>query len=189
MAYEQAPHFVTTAELEASLEHLRAAPANDAEIEQICFREGYGERDFRQSISVTKEFGIPGERWAEKPWAKLADGSGDPRIQVSIINPRLRDLVWRDRTDTVHPGDTLTADLDFSEENLPDGQLLQVGTAVLRATDLWNEGCAKFKVRYGRAAYDFIRRPEHRHLRLRSLLCAVEQDGVIKVGDRITKII
>jgi len=188
MSRADAAHHITTPELEAAFEHLTSAPADDAPIEQICFRADYGLRDFRDSIEVTVEFGIPDERWGKKPWAKLPDGSADPRIQVAILNPRLRDLVWRDRVDTVHPGDTLTADLDFSEENLPDGQLLQAGTAILRATDLFNEGCAKFKMRYGRAAYEFVRRPEYEHLRLRGLLCAVEQDGIIRVGDRLKKL-
>jgi len=180
--------FVTEQELEAAFEHLTSAPSDNAEVEQIVFRADYGLRDFRDSIQVTRESGIPDERWLVKPWSRLEDGSPDPRIQVAILNPRLRDLVWRDREGTVHPGDTLTADLDFSEANLPDGQLLQAGSAVLRVTDLWNESCAKFKVRYGKAAYYFIRRPEFRHLRLRGLLCAVESDGVISVGDRLKKV-
>ena len=183
-----ASHHITLPELESAFEHLTSGPSDNAEIEQIVFRADYGERDFRQSIEVTRAQGIIGERWTRAPWSKLDDGSPDPRIQVAILSPRLRDLVWRDRENTVHPGDTLTADLDFSEANLPAGQLLQAGTAVLRVTDLWNESCAKFKMRYGRVAYDFIRRPEYQSLRLRGLLCAVEQDGLISVGDHLQKL-
>jgi len=188
MSRADAAHHITQPELAAAFDHLTAAPADDAQVEQIVFRADYGLRDFRDSIEVTVKHGIPGERWGKKPWSRLPDGSPDPRIQVAVLNPRLRDLVWRDRVNTVHPGDTLTADLDFSTDNLADGQLLQAGTAVLRVTDLWNDACAKFKIRYGRAAYEFVRKPEYRHLRLRGLLCAVEEDGVIKVGDQLRKI-
>jgi len=119
------------------------------------------------------------------PWLKLPDGSGHPGIQVSILPRRVLDLIWRNRDITVHPGDTFVADLDMSEANLPEGMLLRVGTAVLRVSEVFNDGCAKWKVRYGAAAYDWVRAPEHRHLRLRGVLCNVAQDGVIRLGDSI----
>lgn len=179
---------ITTAELEAALPHLLSAAKDNARVEQIVFRSDYNQRAFPDQIKVTRAGGIPGERWAKAPWAKLPDGTGDPGIQVAILNPRLRDLVWRDRENTPHPGDTLTADLDFSEQNLPEGQLLKVGSAVLRVSNIWNDACVKFKVRYGADAYQFMRRTDLRHLRLRGLLCAVEQDGEIALGDRLHKI-
>ncbi|MEM9715092.1 MAG: hypothetical protein AAF826_01110 [Pseudomonadota bacterium] len=181
------PQNITTAELEAALPHLLDAPKDAAMVEQIVYRADYGLRDFPGEIEVTRECGIPGERWGKAPWAKLPDGSPDPGIQVAILNPRLRDLVWRDRENTPHPGDTLTADLDFSEANLPEGQLLSVGSAILRVSNIWNDACVKFKARYGEDAYWFVRKPEHKHLRLRGLLCAVEKDGIIRVGDVIRK--
>jgi MOSC domain-containing protein YiiM len=95
------------------------------------------------------------------------------------------DLVWRDREGTLHPGDTFVCDLDTGEANLPEGQLLAVGSAVLRVSEVWNDGCAKWKVRYGEAAYDWIRAPGHRHLRLRGVLCSIQRDGVIRLGDPV----
>jgi MOSC domain-containing protein YiiM len=95
------------------------------------------------------------------------------------------DLVWRDRAGQLHPGDTFVTDLDTSEANLPEGQLLAVGTAVLRVSGVFNDGCAKWKVRYGEAAYAWVRAAEHRHLRLRGILCSVEADGMIRLGDKV----
>ncbi len=131
--------------------------------------------------SLTRGCGVPGERWRKHPWLTLPDGSPDPRIQVSILPTRVCDLVWRDRTGTPHPGDTIVADLDMSEANLPTGSLLQAGTAVLRVSDVFNDGCVKWKVRYGRAAKDWIVAEGHPPLRLRGVLCSIEQSGVVRL--------
>jgi hypothetical protein len=176
---------VTTAELMAELPHILAAPKDDAPIHSLCLRPGYGERAFPDRISMTRTGGIPGERWATAPWLKLADGSPDPRIQVSILPVRVMDLVWRDRVNTPHPGDPIVADLDCSLANLPTGSLIRAGTAVLKVSDEFNAACAKWKVRYGADARAFIDAPGHPDLRLRGILCAVEQDGEVCLTDRL----
>ena len=175
----------TTDELMAALPGVLSAPKTDSAVEYLCFRPGFGERRFVEEMSVTKADGIPGERWGVAPWLKLPDGSGHPGIQVSILPRRVLDLVWRDRETTVSPGDTFVCDLDMTEANLPEGQLLSVGTAVLRVSEVFNGSCAKWKVRYGADAYDWARAPGHKHLRLRGILCSIEQDGVIRLGDRV----
>lgn len=175
----------TEAELMAALPGVLAAPRTGSAVELLCFRPGFGQRDFRSELVLTRDRGIPGERWGQAPWLKLADGSGHPGIQVSILPRRVLDLVWRDRETVLHPGDTFVCDLDMTEANLPEGQLLAVGTAVLRVSEVWNDGCAKWKVRYGTPAYDWIRAPEHRALRLRGVLCSIVEDGVIRLGDKL----
>ncbi|WP_151717351.1 hypothetical protein [Gemmobacter serpentinus] len=177
----------STEELMAALPHVLAAPSDAAEVLQLCFRPGFNQRSFPDMLQLTRASGVPGERFTTAPWLKLPDGSGDPRIQVSILPKRVMDLVWRDRTGTPHPGDTIIADLDTSEANLPAGSLLSVGSAVLRVSDVFNDGCVKWKARYGRDAKDWITAPGHPTLRLRGILCAVEQDGVIRRGDLIRK--
>jgi len=179
---------ITMAELMAALPDVLAAPKDDAPILQLCFRPGYNQRSFPEALELTRARGIPGERFETAPWARLPDGTGDPRIQVSILPRRVLDLVWRDRDGTPHPGDTVIADLDTTETNLPVGTLLQAGTALLRVSDLFNDGCVKWKVRYGSDAKDWIVQPGHEPLRLRGVLCAVERDGVMRVGDRLRKV-
>jgi hypothetical protein len=175
----------TADDLAAAMPDVLEAPKSGGAVEFLCFRPGYGERRFVDSLTVTRAQGIPGERWGTAPWLKLPDGTGHPGIQVSILPRRVLDLVWRDRETQLHPGDTFVADLDTSEANLPEGQLIAVGTAVLRVSEVFNDGCAKWKVRYGEAAYTWVRAPEHRPLRLRGVLCSVETDGVIKLGDKV----
>ena len=175
----------SAADLLAALPHVLAAPKTDAAIAMLCFRPGFGLRSFPGSLSMTRAGGIAGERWLTHPWLKLPDGSPDPRIQVSILPSRVLDLVWRDRVGTVHPGDPIVADLNMTEANLPPGTLLQVGTAILRVSDEPNDGCVKWKARYGGAAMDWITAPENSALRLRGVLCSIEQDGKVRAADRI----
>ncbi|WP_239113397.1 hypothetical protein [Shimia biformata] len=164
-----------------------AAPKDGAAISMLCLRPARNTRKFVDRIEVTKDKGIPGERWATSPWLTLPDGSPDPAIQVSILPQRVLDLVWRDRVNTVHPGDTFIVDMDLSEANLPEGSILQAGSALLRVSGVFNDGCVKWRARYGAAAKDWITASGHPELRLRGILCSVERDGVISNGDRLTK--
>lgn len=176
---------VTLVELDAALPHVLAAPGTDAPVTSLCLRPGRGERAFPDRITLTRDHGIPGERWLTEPWLRLPDGAPDPAIQVSILGSRVADLVWRDRIGTPHPGDPILADLDTTEANLPTGSLIAAGTAVLRVSAVWNDGCVKWKVRYGEDAYTWVRTPFARTHRLRGLLCSVEQDGEVTLRDRL----
>lgn len=172
----------TLADLNAALPHVLAAPKTDAPISTLCLRPGFGERVFPGRITMTRAEGIPGERWATLPWLKLADGAPDPRIQVSILPSRVMDLVWLDRSQP-HPGDPIVADLEMTEANLPVGTLIRAGTAVLRVSNVPNNGCVKWKARYGADAMSWI--TADLSLRLRGVLCSVEVDGEVALADRL----
>lgn len=178
---------VTMAELQAAVPHVLAAPKDNAPIEQLCLRPDFGERNFVDKMQLTRQFGIPGERWNYAPWLKHEDGTADPRIQVSILGTRVLDLVWLDRENTLHPGDSFMADMDFSHTNMPVGTLLNIGSATVRVTDKFNDACVKWKVRYGKDAKDWIVRPENIKHRLRGILCEVIHDGWVETGDLIKK--
>lgn len=179
---------VTTEELMRALPHVMAAPKDGAAISMLCLRPERNKRRFVDEITLTRENGIPGERWKDQPWLRTEDGAPHPGIQVSILQQRVLDLVWRDRENTVHPGDTFIADMDLSEANLPVGQFLEIGEAVLKVSDVFNDGCVKWKARYGREAKDWITMPGHPELRLRGVLCSIERDGIIRAGDILRKI-
>ncbi|MEI4485159.1 hypothetical protein V8J36_03080 [Frigidibacter sp. MR17.14] len=186
------PANATAAELDAALPHILAAPKDAAVVEQLCFRPGFNKRTFPEALEFTPDRGVTTsagetERWLAAPWMKLEDGSPDLRIQVSILPRRVMDAVWRDRAGTPHPGDTIIADLDTSEANLPVGSLLEVGAALLRVTDVFNDGCVKWKVRYGQPAKDWITAPGHPALRLRGILCEIVEGGTVRTGDAIRK--
>jgi MOSC domain-containing protein YiiM len=66
--------------------------------------------------------------------------------------------------------------------------LLAVGTAVLRVSAEPNDGCVKWNVRCGPAALAWVTRADHLPLRLRGLFCSVEEDGEVRLGDRLRKV-
>ena len=174
---------ITQDELMAALPHMRAAPRDDAPITSLCLRPDYGQRSYPDRIIMTRAQGVPGERWTTAPWMRLADGSPDPRIQISILPLRMLDLVWQPGDAAPHPGDPIVADMNMCLENLPTGSLIRAGTAILRVSDVWNDACVKWKTRYGQPAHDFVRHaPE---LRLRGVLCESIQDGEVAVGEHL----
>lgn len=179
---------VTAAELAAALPDVLAAPRDEGAIRLLCARPKPNARTFPDQLTLRRATGIEGDFEMSRPWLVLPDGSPDPRNQVSIMPSRVLDLVWRERDRIAHPGDNIAVDMDLSEANLPVGTLLQVGTAILRVSDEPNDGCAKWKVRCGRAAFDWVAARDHRPLRLRGLFCSIEQDGVVRLGDRITRL-
>lgn len=176
---------ITMPELMQALPHVTAAPKDQSIVRQLTFRPAPNQRQHPERLTLTRAEGVPGERWLSMPWLRLADGSPDPDIQVSILPTRVHDLVRRS-PDQPHPGDTILADLDTSTANLPAGTILQVGSAKLRVSGLFNEGCVKWKVRYGADARAWTELPGHPDLRLRGILCAVIEDGEVATGDAIT---
>lgn len=180
--------FATRAECDAALPSILSAPKDDVPIETLCFRPGYGERVFPDRIQVSAARGIEGERWSKAPWLKLADGSGDPRIQVSILPSRIMNLCWRDRENTPHPGDTIVADIDVTEANMPVGTRLRIGESVIEVSDKFNTACIKWKERYGGESLYWLNHRPYRPLRLRGILCRVVVDGEIRATDRIVKV-
>jgi hypothetical protein len=177
---------VTSAELTTALPHVCAAPKTDTTIDSLCFRPARRQREFPHTLRLTRAHGIPGDRWLTEPWLRLPNGDPDPNIQISILPLRVLNLVWTDRDTTPHPGDSFIADIDTSLANLPQGTRLQAGTAILRVSNLFNEGCMKWKAYYGADAKNWI--TDHPELRLRGVLCAVEQDGIIHPGDTLRKL-
>lgn len=179
--------FATAEMLAAQTPHVLDAPKTNGPVRILCTRPDYNKRVFPERLVFSGANGVQDDFEMSKPWLELDDGSPDPRIQVSILPQRVLDLVWRDRVSTLHPGDAIVADLDMSLANLPTGCLVKVGTAVLQVSDLWNSGCAKWRVRYGRAAYAWVSAPAHEHLRLRGILCSIVQDGEVTVGDQMSR--
>ena len=180
--------FATTEELELALPQVMAAPRAAGPVTMLLYRRKYNDRVFTDRLCLTRNGGVEGDFEMVNPWLKLADGTADKRIQVSLLPSRVLDLCWRNRDVIDHPGDQVIADFNMSLESLPTGSLFRVGTAVLRVSDLWNDGCAKWRVRCGRPAYDWVRNPENEALRLRGIFCSVEEDGEAGIGDMMVKL-
>ncbi len=178
----------TMAECDAALAHILAAPKSGATIGQLCFRPDFAARAFPETLDMTVKHGIIGERWTKQPWLTLPNGDPDPRIQVSILSKRVMDLCWRDRENTVHPGDPIVVDMDLGAENLPVGTRLSAGSAILEVSDKFNTGCIKWRDRYGDDSLRWINKRDRRDLRLRGVLCKIVKDGTVRVGDQLVKL-
>jgi MOSC domain-containing protein YiiM len=82
-------------------------------------------------------------------------------------------------------GDNLQVDLAVDEASLPEGSLLEVGTAVLRVSPVVHRPCAHFVDRLGATAAKKVARGLRTGRRGRGVLCEVVRAGEVRVGDRI----
>ena len=186
MATDVARHLATE-ELEAGLDEIRRAPSDTGTIELIVRRPAEEEREVLEEATLDLELGLVGDMWHRRPSKRT--GAVNPKAQITVMNARATDLVAggaRDRWALA--GDQLYVDLDLSEENLPAGARLAVGTAVLEVTDEPHTGCDKFRARFGSAALKLVNGGQYRHLRLRGLNAKVVQPGTVANGDAIRKL-
>ncbi len=84
-------------------------------------------------------------------------------------------------------GDNLYIDLDLSDESLPCGQRLAIGSVILEVTERSHTGCSKFSKRFGKDAMKFVNSPEGTKLHLRGIYAKIVQAGTVKVGDQVRK--
>jgi len=104
------------------------------------------------------------------------------------MNSRVIDLIAQTRDRWTLAGDNLYVDMDLSEENLPVGQRLSLGNAILEITSIPHNGCGKFKARFGADALQFVNSPLGKQLHLRGIYAKIVQAGKIKTGDRLIKL-
>jgi hypothetical protein len=179
---------LTTEELEAGLEHIRQSPRDCGVLELIVRRPAAGARETPTEGELTLRDGLVGDNWATRGSRLTADGSSHPDMQLNIMNARVIALVAQDRARWQLAGDELYVDLDLSEENLPPGTRLALGSAVVEITAVPHTGCGKFLQRFGRDAVKFVNSPVGRSLRLRGLNAKVVRPGTVRVGDVVRKI-
>lgn len=174
---------LTRAELDGGLAEIRRSPKDKGRLAGIVIRPGVDERRSLTSVEISPEGGVHGDRWAQACWKTLPDGRPHPDVQVCIMNARTIALVARHEDRWPLAGDNLFLDLELSEENLPPGQRLALGSAVLEITAEPHNACGKFAERYGRDAAKFVNSPEGKRLHLRGIYAKVVQAGTITVGD------
>lgn len=175
-------------DLTRGLAWVRQSPRNEGVLRTIAIRPASNQRCSVERCEVTPEGGVEGDIWETSSWQRLADGSPDPEVQVTMINSRLVSLLAEDESKQILAGDQLYADLDLSEDNLPEKQRLGIGTAVFEVTPEPHTGCGKFRARFGGDALRFVNSTEGRRLRLRGVHLRVVRAGHIATGDPILKV-
>ncbi|HEX6044805.1 MAG TPA: hypothetical protein VFZ22_09985 [Pyrinomonadaceae bacterium] len=178
---------LTMQELEAALDHLRDAPKNDGVIELIVRRPQTDHREILEEAELDPVKGLVGDNWSVRPSSRTPDNSPHPEMQINIMNSRVTALVAQAKDRWPLAGDQLYIDMDLSKENLPGGTRIAIGDAVLEVSPLPHTGCHKFVARFGVEAMKFVNSPVGRELCLRGINARIIQGGVIRVGDRATK--
>jgi hypothetical protein len=179
---------LSLAELEAGLPEMRRSPADGGTLVRIVVRPDKELRELPQSCDVTPESGIQADRWERYCSHVLPDGRLNPETQLTLMNARANSLIAGDDARGSLSGDNLIVDLDLSVGNLPPGQRLKIGEAIIEITAKPHTGCAKFSSRFGAEALKFVNTSEGAALRLRGAHAQVVQAGRISVGDRIEKL-
>ena len=181
------PH-LTMEELEASLDHIRAAPRDKGVLHLIVRRPGVDEREVLEEAELDLAEGLVGDTWKIRSSSRTPDGSSHPDMQLNIMNARVIALLARQPDRWALAGDQLYVDLDLSAANLPPGTRLALGSAVVEVTDQPHTGCKKFAERFGTDALRFVNSPHGRELRLRGINAKVVRPGRIAVRELIRKI-
>jgi hypothetical protein len=179
---------LTTAELEAGLAVVRQSPKDGGRLEMIVRRPRVDAREILEEGELDLEMGLVGDTWLERGSSRTADGSAHPDMQLNVINARLLDLVAQDQARWQLAGDQLVVDFDLSEENIPPGTQLAIGSAVIEVTAQPHTGCQKFVARFGREAMLFVNSPVGKQLHLRGINARVVQPGTIRRGDEVRKV-
>jgi hypothetical protein len=179
---------LTRQELEAALDHLRQAPKDEGVLQLIVCRPNVDQREVLEEAELDIQRGLIGDDWFVRGSSKTPDGSAHPEMQINIMNARVTALVAQEKERWPLAGDQLYIDMDLSQENLPAGSRLAVGTAVLEVSALPHTGCRKFVSRFGLEAMQFVNSPVGKELCLRGINAKIIQGGIVKVGQRARKI-
>ena len=178
---------VSETALFVGLESIKDSPKDQGLLELIVIRPRDMERIVLPECELSASLGAHGDMWADGCWKTLPDGSPHPDVQITLMNSRCIALLAQEKSHWPLAGDQLYVDLDLSSANLPVGQRLVIGTAILQITDTPHTGCGLFAERFGPAAAKFVNSPLGRQLHLRGIYAKVVQDGLVRTGDVVTK--
>ena len=180
-------HYRSIEELSEGLAWVRESPRDNGVLKGIVVRPATNERLSLTEAKLSPELGVHGDKWAQGCWMTLPDGKPHPDVQVPIMNARTIELIAREEPRWALAGDNLYIDLDLSHENLPPGQKLAIGSAVLEITAESHTGCRKFANRFGRDAVKWVNSAVGKQLHLRGIYARITQAGTIRVGDPVRR--
>jgi hypothetical protein len=177
----------TLAELNAGLPHIEGSPKDAGELRLIVRRPAVGAREVVAEAELDVAVGLVGDTWSTRRGWRSKFRTPHPDTQINIMNARAIALVAHTSDRWALAGDQLYLDLDLSDENLPAGTQLSLGSAVIEVTAEPHTGCRKFSERFGVDATKFVNSKDGKRLHLRGINARVVQSGTIRVGDLARK--
>jgi hypothetical protein len=175
-------------ELEEGMEFIRQSPRDEGVLKMIVRRPNVDERELVEECELDREQGLAGDSWKVRGSSHTSDGSANVNAQLTIMNARVIALLAQDEARWPLAGDQLYIDMDLSDNNIPPGTRLALGSAVIEVSAQPHTGCKKFSSRFGMDAIKFVNSPEGKQLHLRGINTRVIQPGMIRVGDTLKKI-
>ena len=167
----------TFEELEEQWQAAGPPPRDRGTVSLIVVRTAPGVHATPERAELSIEHGLHGDRWETD--------DREPDCQLTLMNARVAELVAAGVRPLDAPGDNFLVDLDLSEDALPAGTRLRLGTAIVEVTAEPHLGCKKFRERFGDGALRWVNLKETRARRLRGLNARVIQGGQVAVGDPI----
>ena len=174
-------------ELEKGMDHIRQSPKENGLLKMIVRRPTVDEREVISEGELNILVGLVGDTWKSRGSSHTADGSANIDSQITVMNARAIALLAQDEERWPLAGDQLYIDMDLSDDNIPPGTLLAIGSAIIEVSPQPHSGCKKFSSRFGVEAMKFVNSPEGKRLHLRGINTRVIQAGVICVGDVVRK--
>lgn len=154
-------------------------------VELIVCRPRIEERNELTEGYISSDYGLDGDNWKRRG---SKSGNALPGAQIALMSTKIIGIVTDDKNRWKLAGNQFFVDFDLSEENLPVGQQIRIGNAVLEISDVPHHGCGKFSRRFGIDATKFINHKDFSGLRLRGVMTKVIESGSVKIGDKIEKI-
>ncbi len=171
---------LTTEEIEANLAEVIESPKDSGVLKLIVRRPQEDAREVLETGELDIEKGLVGDNW-------LTD-DGNYETQLAIMNSRIAGLLAQDESRLKLAGDQLFIDLNLTDENLPHGTRLAIGSAIIEITPQPHNGCKKFVERFGLDAMKFVNSPVGKQFHLRGIYAKVIKSGTIQTGDIVKKV-
>ena len=179
---------MTMEELEAGLRDIGESPKSEGLVELIVRRPETLGREILEVGELDVAEGLVGDNWRARGSKSTPDGSAHPEMQLTLMNSRIIQLISQDRDRWHLAGDQFFVDMDLSQENLPAGTRIAMGSAIIEVTPVPHTGCKKFIERFGVDAMKFVNSPLGKKLNLRGVNTKVIQSGSVRTDERIIKL-
>ena len=180
--------FLNADELQAGLPDILASPRDEGAVAMIVRRPATNEREVVESGELDVAEGLVGDNWRSRGSRMTNDRSAHPDMQLNLMNSRVIALVAGSEDRWALAGDQFFVDLDLSQENLPAGTRLAVGSAIIEVTAVPHLGCRKFASRFGRDSTKFVNSKRGKALCLRGINAKVVKSGGVRTGDSIRRV-